>query len=399
MRKIIFLIGQPFDERNYERFGIQTWLRRNWAVEVWDLTPWAYPDVWRDFVRHGKQIRECKGYFAVGSARELATRINLSKPIKYFIDLTGDDFHATRAKLRLMRSGAARVACAVGSIPVPDRDPKTSKLARVVARGPRRALRWLNQAFFCQVVARHVPSHWTIVGGQQSIDLTRRTGRIIRAHNFDYDIYLELLKSTRPDAERYAVFIDQDYCFHPEYVYQNVVPLITPGRYFPAVCRALNAISAALDLDVCVAAHPRSTYKERGMDCFAGFPIEYGRTGELVRGCSVVVGHDSTAIQFAVLFGKPVIFLTTDELNRSPEGRSIAKAAAELGKSAINLNREDLHAVDWRGELRVDSEAYDKYVRKYIKAAGSRETPVWEIVVDELESAEVEAAETQALSS
>jgi hypothetical protein len=395
MRRIIFLIEQPFDDRNYERFGIQTWLRRDWAVEVWDLTPWAHPDVWREFVGYGKQIRRFAGYFPIASARELAARIAESRPIRYFIDLTAENYYATRAKLLLMRTGATRVACAVGSIPVPDRDGMTSllgRMARVLARGPRGAWRWLSHAFFHKVVARHVTSDWTIVGGQRSIDLARHSRRMIRAHNFDYDIYLELLKSTGTAAGRYAVFIDQDYCFHPEYVYQNIVPLITPERYFPAVCKALTAISAALELDVRVAAHPRSTYEERGLDCFAAFPIEYGRTGELVRGCSLVVCHDSTAIQFAVLFGKPVIFLTTDELIRSPEGRSIAKAAAELGKAPINLDREELRAVDWQKELCVDAEKYDSYIRRYIKAHGSRQLPVWEIVIDELETAESEAS-------
>src|SRR5207253_5300759 len=62
----------------------------------------------------------------------------------------------------------------------------------------------------------------------------------------------------------------------------------------------------------------------------------------------------SSDLQFAVLFGKPIIFVTTDELIPCYEGRSIAKVAAELGKSAINLDG-DLRAVDWREQLHVDS--------------------------------------------
>lgn len=394
MRRIVYLIEQPFDERNYQRFGVRAWTQRGWAAEVWDLTPCAHPDVWRDFIAHGKQVREFAGYYPIASIRALLVRLRAAGRVGYFIDLTTENFHTTRAKMLLKRLGVHRIACAVGSIPVPDRISQLgllARLGRLVAKGPRGALKWISHAFFYKVVARHVPSDWTIVAGERSMDRVRRAGRLIRAHNFDYDIYLELMRSTGADSGRYAVFLDQDYCFHPEYVYQSVVPLVTPERYFPAVCRALRAISHSLGVEIRVAAHPRSTYRERGLTCFDAFPLEYGRTGELVRDCSAVVCHDSTAIQFAVLFGKPAIFLITEEQIRSPEGASIVKAAAELGKTPINLDLQDPDAVDWQQELTVDLDKYQDYIRRYIKAQGSSDKPVWEIVIDEIETADRKA--------
>ena len=123
------------------------------------------------------------------------------------------------------------------------------------------------------------------------------------------------------------------------------------------------------------------------MNYFEGLQVEYGKTAELIRDCSAVVCHDSTAIQFAVLFGKPVIFVTTDELIPCYEGRSIAKVAAELGKTPINLDA-DLRTVDWRDQLRVDSRRYAQYRNEYIKTDGSPQLPVWDIVIDRIEDAE-----------
>jgi len=97
-----------------------------------------------------------------------------------------------------------------------------------------------------------------------------------------------------------------------------------------------------------------------------------------------VVCHDSTAIQLAVLFGKPLIFLTTGELAASFEGQSIVAFASEFGKSAINVER-DLHNVDWKKELDIDLEKYAEYKKKYIKTDGSPELPFWEIVADHIE--------------
>ena len=114
--------------------------------------------------------------------------------------------------------------------------------------------------------------------------------------------------------------------------------------------------------------------------------MEYGRTAELIRDCEAVVCHDSTAVQFAVLLAKPVIFVTTDELMNTYEGRSIAKIAAELGKSPVNLDGTELQSVDWSKEMQVDAVKYAAYKAKYIKTAGSPEIPLWDIVINHIES-------------
>jgi hypothetical protein len=389
MRKVVYLTDQPLDERNYARFGIQTWLDRNWLVEAWDLTPWAHPRVWQSYFEFGNKVREFPGYFLLASKRELAKRVSMSGEIDYFVDLTSENYQSVRAKISLMRAGAIRIVCPGGSIPTPDRAQAglLRRLVRVIAKGPSGSLKWFGTAFFQKVVAPRIATGLAIVSGEQSIAGVKHCGAIVRTHNFDYDIYLALAKSPRATSERYAVFIDQDYCFHPEYIYQSIRPLATPKKYFPALCNGLKAISDALKVQVRVAAHPRSTYQQRGVDAFAGFGVEYGRTAELIKDCEVVVCHDSTAVQFAVLFGKPTIFVTTDELMITQEGTAIATMAAELGKSPINLDREDLRKVDWRTELHIDAEKYAKYRRRYIKADGSPEMPLWEIVIDHVESA------------
>jgi hypothetical protein len=394
MRKTVYLIDQPLDERNYERFGVRVWLERRWAVEVWDLTSWAHPAVWQDFIQSGQKTKEFVGYFAVRSRKDLARRLAAAGPISYFVDLTSEIYQSIQAKISLQRAGAVRIVCAVGSMPAPDRAEIgiVDKLAQVLAKGPRGASKWLSSAFLQRVVVPHVATGMAVVSGEKSIAGLRNCRQIIRAHNFDYDIYLALQKSTRSTPGRFVVFIDQDYCFHPEYLYQSVRALVSPDKYFPAVSKGMKLISEALQMDARIAAHPRATYQQRSPDYFGGFPIEYGRTAELIRDCYAVVCHDSTAIQFAVLFEKPMIFVTTRELMSSYEGRSIAKVASELGKSPIDLDRPDLEAVDWQKELRVDSRKYAQYKRRYIKTEASPETPLWDIVLDHIEIGDRQAA-------
>ncbi|HEV7611167.1 MAG TPA: hypothetical protein VGO37_04780 [Steroidobacteraceae bacterium] len=384
-KRVVYLIEQPLDERNFQRFGIQAWMDRQWNVEVWDLTPWAHPRVWQNFMERGHSVKKFAGYFPLKSRSELQGRLRSPTAIQYVIDLTGDTFHSVRAKLALRRMGATRVICATGSIPLPDRDTSRgsiSRLGKIFAKGPRGAWKWLSNSFFSRVVGPRIPAELAVISGTQSMTLSRSSG-MIKAHNFDYDIYLELVKSALPDSGEYAVFIDQDYCFHLEFIYQGTASVVTAERYFPAVCNGLEAISAALDLEVRIAAHPRASYDQSGkQQFFREFRIERGRTAEMIRACNAVICHDSTAIQYAVLFCKPIIFVTTDELSRAHEGASIEKVAAELGKKPVNLDRDDLRLIDWRDELKIDFDKYAKYRSKYIKADGSPDLPLWTIVID-----------------
>ena len=391
MSTILYLIDQPLDERNYARFGIQAWRERGWEVEVWDLTPLLYPRNWQEFLESGGTLKPCAGYFPVTSMSQMEQRASSLPRVEYFIDLTGDGHSAIRAKLFLLQKGAKRVICATGSIPEPDRGRErglVSRFRRALGEGFIPAVGRLASAVARRWAAPRLRPSVVVVSGEKSMAALAagQDGEILRAHNLDYDIYLALARSARGAAREYAVFLDQDYCFHRDFVLSPGTLWITPEKYFPAVCNGLRKISQALQVDLRIAAHPRSSYPQRVPDYFEGIPVEYGRTAELIRDSKVVVCHDSTAIQFAVLFEKPLIFFTTDDLEASLWGKSIAAFASELGKSVINVDR-DLGGVDWRKEVSVDARKYAAYRSKYIKTPGSPEMPHWEIVIDHIERA------------
>jgi hypothetical protein len=387
MRTVVYLIDQPLDERNYHRFGIRKWLDRGWQVEVWDLTPWVFPQAWQYRLDHGLQLMQFAGYFPIASRAALRGRDQALGDVGHCIGLTGETRHSRRARLMLVRRGAVRTICMLGTQPIPASSRGSSvisRLRRIIAKPPLDALAALGNALERRLLAPLVAPGLIVVSGDRSIPAGQPARKIVRSHNFDYDIYLELRRSAAVAAPAYAVFIDQDYCFHPDFVSLGIAAPVTADKYFGVLCNGLRTLSRALRLSVQIAAHPRSTYQSRGSDYFQGLPISYGRTAELIRDSAVVVCHSSTAVQFAVLFSKPIIFVTTDELVASPQGRYVSMLAAELGKSPINLDA-DLSQVDWDREMRIDAAKYSQYQTRYIKSAGSPELPLWDIVIDHIE--------------
>jgi hypothetical protein len=387
MRKIIYLIDQPLDERNFDRFGIQKWVERGWTVEVWDLTPLSHPHVWRTFIESQRKLKDFEGYFPIDSKRALNARYTALGPIEYFIDLSDENYRSFTVKRFLMRRGAVRVISVTGSIPAPqarERNPLVSAIRKAVARGPMKSIKLLCAAIARRLALPLIRPGLAIVSGEVSSRAVMRSCEILRVHSFDYDIYLQLAKVSSPPEKEYAVFIDQDLCFHSDFIYEKVPFVVTPEKYFPAICNALNRISRCLQVGILIAAHPRSSYEQRRLDCYPGFSIVRGRTAELIGRSALVICHDSTAIHFAVLFGKPMVFVTTNQLIPTYEGRSVAQAAAEFGKIPINLD-EDLQRVDWREQTWVDAAKYADYKNRFIKTDGSPERPMWDVVIDHIE--------------
>ena len=396
MRKIVYLLEQPFDERNYDRFGIITWIDRGWEVEVWDMTPLLHPIVWQMFTEKGKKINQFNGYYVVAEKKQLKQRysdIPVSK-IEYFVDYAGNSYYSLLIKMRLLKAGSKMIKSAnAGSIPLAADFIKISiwnklshKLQSAYSIGTVKLIKLLVHKFIVKLIQDKIQPSLVVVSGEKSIRSNHAIDKqeIIKAHNFDYDIYLKFVELPVSVESCYGVFVDQDLCFHPDYQYSNVEALVTPTRYYSSLCKGLRRISTALLTQMKIAGHPRACNDENALNYFEGLPVINGSTMELISQAQFVVGHYSTALQIAVLFKKPLIFLTTDELKKSIVGPQIEIMATMLGKQAINLDAE-LDHLEWEKELVVDVKKYGTYRQEYIKTDGSPELSSWDIVIDHIE--------------
>ena len=109
MKKIVYLLNQPLDKRNYDRFGIITWIDRGWCVEVWDMTPLLYPIVWKRFSELGKKIQQFEGYYAIASKNQLEKRCFDVSEINYFVDYIGNSVYSQRVRKHLQKAGSKMI--------------------------------------------------------------------------------------------------------------------------------------------------------------------------------------------------------------------------------------------------------------------------------------------------
>lgn len=136
-------------------------------------------------------------------------------------------------------------------------------------------------------------------------------------------------------------------------------------------------------MPVIIAAHPRARYDQKP-DYFRGRRIEQFRTIELVSQAEFVMANESRSINFAVMFRKPAIFLTSDEIEeKTVFGSYIRTFAATLGKKPLNVDHQI--ECDLDSECVIDEKRYHEYFVNYIKIPGTPEKQYWEAVADKIE--------------
>lgn len=112
----------------------------------------------------------------------------------------------------------------------------------------------------------------------------------------------------------YIVFIDQYFPFHPDFLICGV-PTIPAEVYYKELNDTFKKIEEELNMKVVVAAHPKSL-RYRDEDFFDGRKVFMGATCQLVKGASLVIAHDSTAIGYAIMSKKPIVLLTSAAMKR-----------------------------------------------------------------------------------
>ena len=112
------------------------------------------------------------------------------------------------------------------------------------------------------------------------------------------------------------------------------------------------------------------------------FEIHRGDAPRLVMNAKIVFCHQTTSISFAILYQKPIIFLTSNELVESWLGDRISKISKLLKSRLLNINNLD-ELSEWNNtwDISIDHAAYLSYRNDYIKTNKSEELELWQIFI------------------
>lgn len=392
--KVIFFTEVPFIQRDYDRFGIETFQQNGFETEVWDFTPFLHPQVYH--ANKSPDLVFYKGYRSFLTQTEALRAISTLTPQCFVICFIGYSFYSFQVYRALAKNNIKYgvFSCALPSV-LRNANRLTALLHRLKKLLALNSLMLYVSAQFRKILRRipysYVgikPATLIFAGGERYWEYleypVNSQSEIVWVHHWDYDLYLKEIQQPAKVDPKIGVFLDEYIPFHPDIAMLGIPLAISAEEYYPLMCRFFDFLETTYGVQIVIAAHPRSRY-ENHPDYFGGRPVIRGKTIELCRTSGFLMTHHSTAINFAVLFNKPAIFITMDKFQQSPPDRTwIETMASALGKGIININ--NFTTINWEEELKVDEELYREYRNSYIKKDGSDELSFGQIIAKRLKN-------------
>ena len=384
MEKILILSPGPFSKRDYDRFGID-YLKKNFSVRIIDLTAWFYPNYWKEISNKILKLEDCE---IISNKNDFLKFNTCNDPIIVL------DCLEKSTKTNWVRSQLKKRKCLfIGfDINLTPRDSfnilksfKKYNFKKLSIKIISVLINFFLQKYY-NFNKKYLPQI-LVVGGLSS-SRKSKIKRKIYAHCTDYDVYLKIKNKTKENHNYdrpYAVFLDEDMCNHPDYIFQNINAPVSENEYYPILINFFKKFELLTGLKIKFAAHPKS--RTRNLDkLLKNFDYSVGNTPELVKNSKAVILHSSTSVSYAILFKKPTIFLTSNELKNSWFGPRINNFVRNTNGKLINLSNNFDNELSTQDLFTVDKIQYKKYLEKYLKAPNSPEIPLWEIFTKDIKN-------------
>jgi hypothetical protein len=193
--------------------------------------------------------------------------------------------------------------------------------------------------------------------------------RVVSFNYSDYDHYKQLAITTKRLIQgKYAVFLDANAPYHSDAEIMGL-KLINADNYYQSLNRFFGLLEKNYDLKVVIALNPKSNY---GKEKYENRESHRLHTAELVKDAEFVILHQSSALSYAVLNLKPVLFIYTKEMMeiyKTTVIREIEGLASYLNAHTYNIDKIS----DGRQIILqpIIQECYDTYKYNYLTSLES----------------------------
>lgn len=387
MRTLIILYAYPFTQRDYERFAV-SYLQSKFKIVILDITSWVSPVNYNKYKEMRVFVPE---YVLINNRREfnkfLATLQLCSPPI--VLDSFVPTFKTISVYRKFRKLNSTLIQLHLGALPgVQKSSSRMQKIFKMASRSYK-----IHEIIYKRIVRKlnkNIPDI-AFVGGKgvensRGVKLAKKQ---VPVHSFDYDRWLKINKENTASLFKssYAVFLDEDMVSHPDYERLNLTPPATAQKYYPALNSFFNYIESTYKLKVIVAVHPRNRMMQQKNVPFNHECI-YGQTAELVKHSSLVLVHQSTSQSFAVLWRKPLLFLTSNELLDSWMSPHILRHAEVVGSNVLNIDKTEEYLEHTRDLFDVNKALYAEYQANYLKMPAAEDKTIGEVLVGTLSALE-----------
>lgn len=380
-KKIIFLTDNLFSNRDYDRYGIK-FLKNFFAINIINVSKITNISSFKTIKKNNKKFKE---YKIVKSLDELK-KIIKKKNYNYAYDYMGITLNAWLIRNFIKNNNIKIIKNFADDPSIPVK--QTKNIFRRIYNNffSRKQLGGsILRKFINRTIIRYNKKFiwdYGVFFNDKAFNKSNKKKciNVIKSHTFDYDTYLQINKKKKILFQKnYFVFIDNNLPGHPDYKYHGTKPPVIKKKYLSELTYFFDKFEQITKSKILIASNPKTIYKNK--KTFGNRKIFNNKTSLLVKFSKGVIMHNSTAINFPILFKKPVLFLTSDHINESWLSEGIYLLAKSLNLSVINIdNFSKKNLINKQYKVRD----YDSFLNAYIKSSNTKKNFSWKILTDNL---------------
>ena len=384
-KKIIIFLSQPVDKRNIQRFGYKS-LKKNFDVEFYNISDVFNKNIKRVYKKNLlKKITDYKFFFEFNNYSQIFSLLKENKNA-YFVDSTTykSVFFCLLQQFAILNR-LKKIHVSTCILPKGVHLSKKEKLIHFFKKKnffSKNIVKFMFNYLKVRFINILYPApNFAFISGLKESNCYSKKTKILLSHCFDYDLFLnENKKKLLLSKNKFALFIDALTFDHPELSIDNINNIDpVEKKYYEDLKVFFKNIHKKYNIDIVIALHPRSNiyFKKKMSKIFNEiyFKIIENETAKYIKKSSLVISHNSSAIQLAILWKKPIIFCHHNKM-QDYNKRYISGLATALKKKSFDIENGKFAII--KKDLIVNDKNYIGYIKNYIQSSPISKVSSWD---------------------
>lgn len=387
INKVVILVPTAFNTRDYTRFGVDILLKNGFDVHVIDVSPLLYPKFYERLII---DVVEYPNHRCVRSISDVNNELKNFTRRSFIISILPFGPNVYKIFRLISKYSIPYAIMAFQAVVFEERlkNENLSIIEKIFRKICNFRLSNINSYLLAYLPISMLglkPAKYAFCAVPKSninLKLVGKSTETVMIHALDYDNYLDSITSSVENTNT-IVFLDQNLPLHSDELILPTNNRPTPDVYFPEMCRAFDRIERIFNTKIIICCHPRSN-RSQLTDYYNGREVVIGKTNETIRTCKFCIAHFSGSISYAVMYRKPIVFITSDSINKFMLERAdaINTYASYFNKRVINISKD--FSIDVKMDLYLDDDIYQKYMNNFIKSNNSCNGKYWDVVSEKI---------------
>jgi len=379
-RKLIYLSFIRLTDKVSRDWYIDYSLEKGAEVEYWDIVSLVREEHVERGALDSEYLRDIKSY----TEFEALLRVPENTEAVYVM-LISYSGHFSKLFRMLTKYHCKMVFISWGAMPTVAPSPKWRRIIRRLFLNPVDFVKTVFDVISGIAYRKlNLVKRFDIVfaAGSALTSVDQYAKRVVPFNLCDFDHYSRVqLTNVKTVQGKYAVFLDINLPFQSDLAISGL-PAVKATSYFKSLNRFFDLLEKTYDVKVVIAAHPKASYFSNEFMQRETYRL---LTAELVRDAEYVITHTSTALSYAVLNLKPILFIYTDEMMRIYRNtlmREMKGVALYLNTCVYNIDR-----ISNGNQIIIQTpnhDRYDSYKYGYLTSHESEQLSSAEIFLQEI---------------